>query len=132
MLPQEIFQLLFAENITTSTFIFFPIFCILIRIIPKQISNETTIRNVCRFCNLLNLFKRGHVFWNSTMHTHNFFINECHYGHMIETIVELLPQSHFISSLNLIKKSVKTCDSLTFVVSSQYNDLFRIANFQSK
>jgi hypothetical protein len=79
--------------------------------------------NVSRFWNLLNLLKTMHFFSNTTMHAHNFFVYECYQWHVIEAIIELLPESNFISSFDLVKESVNSCNSLSFVISSESDDL---------
>jgi len=49
---------------------------------------------------------------------------------MIETVVERLPQGNLVSSLDLIKESIHSCDGLTLVVSSKNNYLVGIPHLE--
>ena len=52
------------------------------------------------------------------MHTHDFFVDQGNQWHMIERVVESLPQRYFITSLDLVEETVDPSDSLTLVVTS--------------
>ena len=71
-----------------------------------------------------------HVFGNATVHTHDFFVNESYEWHMIEAIIELLPQFDQIPPFNFVEKSIYSGNSLTLMVSSQNNYLLGISYFQ--
>ena len=73
-----------------------------------------------------------HVFGNATVHTHDFFVNESYEWHMIEAIIELLPQFDQVPPLNFVEKSINSRNSLTLMVSSQNNYLLWISYFQGE
>ena len=66
------------------------------------------------------------------MHAHYFFVDQCNEWHMIETVVERLPQGNLIPSLDLIKEPIHSCDGLTLVVSSKNNYLIGVPDFERK
>ena len=61
------------------------------------------------------------------MHTHDFFVDQCNQWHMIERVVESLPQRYFITSLDLVEEPVDPGDSLALVVTSEHHNLLREA-----
>jgi hypothetical protein len=60
-----------------------------------------------------------HVLGDTTVHAHNFLINQSHQRNVVEAVTEGLEQRDFIPSLNLIEKAIDPSDSLTLMVSSQ-------------
>ena len=71
-------------------------------------------------------------FRNSAVHAHYFLVDNCYEWHVIEAVVEGLPQGDIIPSFNFIEEAIHSCDGLTLVVSSKYNDLLRIPHFESE
>ena len=61
------------------------------------------------------------------MHTHDFLVNQGNQWHMIERVVESLPQRYFITSLDLVEETVDPSDSLALVVTSEHHNLLREA-----
>ena len=61
------------------------------------------------------------------MHTHDFFVDQSNQWHMIERVVESLPQRYFITSLDLVEEAVDPSDSLALVVTSEHHNLLREA-----
>ena len=51
---------------------------------------------------------------------------------MVETCVELLPETNFVSSFYFVEETVDSCDSLGFVVTSQNDNLIWVSDFQSE
>lgn len=51
---------------------------------------------------------------------------------MIEAIIECLPQRKLISAFDLIKEPIDSGNSLTFVVSTKNDNLFRETSLESK
>ena len=66
------------------------------------------------------------------MHTHNLLINKCSQWHVIETIIECLPQGKFISAFDLIEETVDSGNGLRLVVTTKNKNLFREASLQGK
>jgi hypothetical protein len=73
-----------------------------------------------------------HVFTEATMHAHNLFINECDQWHVVEAIIEKLPECNFVASLDLVEESINAGNSLTLVVTTQDNDLLGISHLQGE
>ena len=73
-----------------------------------------------------------HIFCDTSMHAHNLFVNKSDQRHVIETIIKLLPETDFVSSFYLVKESVNTRDSLSFVVATESNNLGWISYFQGE
>ena len=109
---KELFQLLFAEHKPTASLIFFPAMGIFIWVIPEEVGDETTVWYVGGFRNFLYLIEATHIFGDTTVHAHDLFINKGNKWHVVETIPEGLPKSNFVSSLNLVEKSIDSGDSL--------------------
>lgn len=89
---QESLELLMAEDFAASSLVFGPINNIFVRIIPKQICNEAAIRHVCWLRQVFNIFEFFHALRNATVHTHNFLINQGYERHVVEAIIECLPE----------------------------------------
>ena len=66
------------------------------------------------------------------MHAHDLLVNECDEGHVVEAIVECLPEGELVPSLNLIKEAINAGDGLTFVVAAQHNYLIWESDLKSK
>ena len=66
------------------------------------------------------------------MHAHNFLINQGHQRHVVEAVVERLPQTYLVPSLNLIKESINSSDSLRLMITPQDDDLVRVPTLQSE
>jgi hypothetical protein len=78
MFVEELLELLSAKDIAAASLILLPISDIFIRVIPKQISHESFIRNVRGLCKLRDVGEILHRFRNTAMHTHDFFVYESH------------------------------------------------------
>ena len=118
MFFEKLFKLLSAKDIAASSFIFLPVSDILIRIVPQEVCNKSSIRHICRFSDVFDLVKASHIFGEPSVHAHDFLINQSHKRHVIKTVIKLLPQPNFVPSLDFVKKSINPCDCLTFVVTS--------------
>ena len=66
------------------------------------------------------------------MHAHDFLVHEGDERHVVEAIVECLPEGELVPSLDLIKEAVNAGDGLTFVITAQHNYLFGETNLKSK
>jgi len=66
------------------------------------------------------------------MHTHNFLIDNCYHGHVVEAIEKRLPQGEFVPSFNLVKKAVYSRNGLTLVISSENDYLLWVSDLQRK
>ena len=73
-----------------------------------------------------------HVLSNTSMHAHNFLVNKCNQRHMVEALIESLPESNFVSSLDFVEETVDSGNGLAFVVTSKNDDLLWIPNFKSE
>ena len=71
-----------------------------------------------------------HVLSDSSMHTHNFLVNESYQWHVIKALIKRLPKTNFVSSLDFIEETINSSNGLGFVVTSKNDDLIRISNFQ--
>jgi hypothetical protein len=73
-----------------------------------------------------------HVFRDTTMHAHNFLIDQGHKRDMVKAVTESLEQRDLVPSLDLVEEAVDPCDSLTLMVSSQYNYLLWESHFKGE
>ena len=73
-----------------------------------------------------------HVLSNTSMHAHNFLVNKCNQRHMVEALIESLPESNFVSSLDFVEETVDSGYGLAFVVTSKNDDLLWVSNFKSE
>mgnify|MGYP000939168349 CR=1 FL=1 len=120
---QEFFELLTSKDPSTTSFIFFPVSNVFIGIIPKQIRDKPTIWDISGLWNLFDLLEAMHVFAEASMHAHNLFINEGHQGHVVEAVVEQLPQRNFVSPLDFVEEPVNPGNGLALVVATQNDNL---------
>ena len=67
---------------------------------------------------------------DAAMHAHDLLINEGHKRHVIEAIVERLPERKFVPTLDLIKEPINPGNCMTLVVAAQHDDLFRETHFK--
>jgi hypothetical protein len=119
-----------TEDPATSSFILLPVSDVLVWIVPDNVGNESVIRNISWFLNTFNLLETMHVLGNTTMHTHNFFINKCDQRHVVEASVEGLPETNLVSSLYLVEETVDSCDGLGLVVTSEDDNLLWVSHLQ--
>lgn len=66
------------------------------------------------------------------MHAHDFLVDEGDEWHVVEAIVECLPEGELVPSLDLVEEAINAGDRLTFVVAAQHDYLFWEANLESK
>lgn len=66
------------------------------------------------------------------MHAHNFLVNQGDQGHVVEAIVECLPERKLIPSFDFVEEAIYSCDGLTFVVPTKDDHLLREAHFKSE
>ena len=64
------------------------------------------------------------------MHAHDFLIDQGNKWHVVEAIVERLPQRELVPPLDLVEETVNTGDRLTLVVAAQDNDLLGEADLE--
>ena len=92
MLPEELLQLRPTEDVATATFILLPVSYVFIRVIPEQISHQALVRNVRWLWYLFDLIEAAHMHRYTAMHAHNLLVNQRHERHVVERVVECLPQ----------------------------------------
>ena len=51
---------------------------------------------------------------------------------MVEALIESLPESNFVSSLDFVEETVDSGYGLAFVVTSKNDDLLWVSNFKSE
>jgi hypothetical protein len=51
---------------------------------------------------------------------------------MVEALIESLPETNFVSSLDFVEETVDSGNGLAFVVTSKNDDLLWISNFKSE
>ena len=59
------------------------------------------------------------------MHAHNLLIDQCYQRHVVERVVEGLPQRELVSPLDLVEESVDARRRLALMVATQQDDLAR-------
>jgi len=105
---------------------------VLIRIRPKEIAEKTSVGDISRSHDSLNLLERAKLWAETTMHAKNFFINNCSNRKTVEAISESLPQLDIVATLALIIETIDSVDRCTFVISSQQEEVLGIFNFVSE
>lgn len=115
---QEVLKLLLSKYVSAPSLVLLPVSDILIGIIPQEISDESTVWNVCGFRNLLDLLKTVHIFREPTVHTHYFLVNQGDKRHVVKAAVESLPKRNFVSSFDFVEETVNSSDGLGLVISS--------------
>ena len=66
------------------------------------------------------------------MHTHDFLVDQGHQRHVVEAVVESLPEGKFVPSLDFIEKAINSSNCLTLVIATKDYYLFWEAYFQGK
>ena len=121
-----------TESEGNTTVIFSPTLNILIGIRPEEIAEKSSIGNISRSHNSLNLLK-GAQFWaEATMHAENFLINNGSNGEAIKAVSESLPEFDIIATLALIVETIDSVDWRAFMISSKEEEIFGILNFVGK
>lgn len=64
------------------------------------------------------------------MHAHDFLVDEGNKRHVIEAVVERLPQRKLVPSLDLVEEAINAGDRLALVVAAQDDDLLREADLE--
>ena len=60
---------------------------------------------------------------DAAVHAHYFFVDQVHQRHVVERVVEGLPEADLVSSLDLVEETVDSGDGLALVVATQDDDL---------
>jgi hypothetical protein len=89
---KEFLKLFTSEDISATSFVLLPVSCIIIWVIPKQVCYKPAVWDIGGFGDLFNLFKTMHIFGDASVHTHDFFVNQCDHGHMVEATIKRLPE----------------------------------------
>lgn len=100
-----------------------------IRIRPKQITEETTIRNFDRSFNILYLIQSLQFRRETTVHTKYFVINECSYGQTVKAVSKYLPQPNIEPPFTFIVEPIYPVYLSFFMVSSQKMNFVGISYF---
>ena len=129
---KEFFELLPSKYVATASLVLLPVSHVLFGVVPEKISDESLIRDVSWLWNVLNLLETVHILRYTSVHTHYLLVDEGDQGHVIEAIIELLPERDLVSSLDLVEEAIDSRDGLTLVITSQYNDLLWISYLQSE
>jgi hypothetical protein len=90
-----------------------------IRISPKDITKQASVRNVTRTLDIGNLFHLAQFRRQAPMHTNNLVINDSAARKTVEGVAKLLPHLDGKSTTAFIVKSINSVDSGTLVVSSK-------------
>jgi hypothetical protein len=112
MFLKEFLQLLLTKYKSTTSFILFPVTSVFVWVVPKEVGNQTAVRHIRGLGDTLDLLKTDHVFWYTSVHTHDFFVDKGYQRHVIKAIPELLPECDLVPSLDLIEETIDSGDGL--------------------
>lgn len=114
---QELCNCIGAKNTRNPSITIVPTTYPRVGIRPKQITQETTIRNVRWPRNLINLVQPFEVGRKSSMHAKYLFTNEGRDRQAIKAFGKYLPQPNVEPPLTFIIESINTVDFGIFMVS---------------
>lgn len=112
MLPEELLQLLPAENESAASLVLLPVPGVLVGVVPEQVGNQAAVRNIRWLGDLLDLLEAVHVLRDTSVHTHDLLVDQGYQWHVIKAIPELLPEWDLVPSLDLVKESINPGDGL--------------------
>lgn len=107
-----------AERMTHSSLVIIPGNYILVRITPKQITQQSVVWYVRRSIKIFDLLQTVQFWTKSTVHAQNSVFNDRANWHEIKAFTKFSPQCHSIASFAFIIKSIRSINSLTLMVSS--------------
>jgi len=117
---------LLSEGKTDTSIIFSPSLHIFVRVWPQQITEKASIRNISWSHNSFDLVETAELWWKSTVHAQDFFVNESSNRETVEAVGEGFPQFDIVSSLAFVVETINTVDGGALVVSSQEEEVLRV------
>ena len=115
---QEGLELLVAKDLTAASLVFSPVDDVLVRVVPKEVRHESAVGHIGRLGQVLDILERLHALGDATVHAHDLLVDKRDKGHVVEAIVECLPEGELVPSLDLIKEAINAGDGLTLVIAA--------------
>jgi hypothetical protein len=126
VLVQKLRNNVFPERERDTPIVFAPSVNLLIGIGPKEITQETSIGDIGRAHNALDLIQTGKFWTEASVHAKDLFIDNCSTRKAVEAIGKSLPELDAKASFALVIKAVDPIDGGTLVVSTQDEEIFRV------
>lgn len=117
------------EYVTHSSVIVTPSLDVNLGIRPKQIAQQSCVRNVLRSVLLVDHLQVIKIGTQSSVHNENFVIHHCANREDIEAEAKLFPYLDVVSSLALVVESVHSVDRLALVISSKQVEVLWVFYF---
>lgn len=121
-----------TEDERDAAIIFFPTRNVLVWVSPKQVTDETSVRNVGRAHKPTYLIHVGNFWGETTMHADDFFIDETTDGHTVEHVTELLPQLDVVAPLTFVVEAINPGDGSAFVIATKLEEVLWVLYLVSK
>ena len=125
----------FSEGVRDAPVILAPVYHVFFRVSgigPQQITQESTIRHICRSQNLVNLLQIVKFWRQAAMNTEYLIVdNGCH-GEAVEALDELLPETEGVTAFALVVKPIYSVDGPALVVSTQQEEVLGVLYFVSE
>ena len=91
ILPQKLRYYVTSEHVAYSSLWFAPHFHVWFRVSPKQITKQTSVGNISRSDDFVDLIDSSKIGGQSTVHTQDFVLNYGGNRHAVEAVDEGFP-----------------------------------------
>ncbi len=123
VLFEELFDNGLSESVGDTSVIFTPARLTLLGIRPKQVTEQTVLRDLGRAGDLLQLSDCDQLRRESSVHAEDFVVDESCNRHAVEHILKLFPDADAVAALALVVKPVDSVDLTALVVASQQEEV---------
>jgi hypothetical protein len=111
------------EDERHTTIILSPASNVLVWICPEEVANHSCVWHISGTNKTSDLVEVGDFWRKTSMHAHDFLVNESTYWHAVEDVTESLPHLDIVSSLTLVIETVDSSNGSTFVVASELEEV---------
>jgi hypothetical protein len=115
-----------AKSERNTTVVLAPASNVLVRIGPKEITQETAVGDISRPHDATNLLHGVQVRAQTTVHGEDLLVDDSGDGKAVEAIGKGLPQLDVVATLALVVKAIDTVDRGALVVTSEDEEVFGV------
>lgn len=112
-----------------TSVVFTPTLYIFVRVWPKEITEKTSVWDVCRSHNSLDLLETAQLWAEASMHAENLLVNNGSYWEAVKAVSKRLPQLDVVSSLAFVVESVNSVNGSALVIASKQEEVLRVLDF---
>jgi hypothetical protein len=121
-----------AKSERNTTVVLAPASNVLVRIGPKEITQETAVGDISRPHDATNLLHGIQVRAQTTVHGEDLLVDDSGDGKAVEAVGESLPELDVVTTLALIVEAVNTVDRSALVVATEDEEVLRVLDLVSQ